>query len=99
MYTHIQYTHYGGVKEYLLNSELLPEAAPLLDPEHGGGEGARERVLADEAQARRLHARLSRLPGPFSLHRSQGVGKREGVDELIRKGKGKGTNNRVCRTS
>jgi hypothetical protein len=55
-------------KMYLLDGELLPEAASLLDPEHGGGEGARQRVLAYQAQARCLHARFSRLiGGQFSL--------------------------------
>ena len=52
---------------YLLDGELLPEAASLLDPEHGGGEGARQRVLAYKAQARCLHARFSRLTGVSSL--------------------------------
>jgi hypothetical protein len=65
---------------YLLDGELLPEAASLLDPEHGGGEGARQRVLAYEAQARGLHARFSRLTGrgQFSLRAYRIRKEREG---------------------
>ncbi len=74
---------------YLLDGELLPEAASLLDPEHGGGEGARQRVLAYQAQARCLHARFSRLRGgQFSLRALCSGQDKEIKEEIIGREKG-----------